>query len=164
MLAATADGVYRSVDEGRSWFRSGLNGTAVFRLVAHPSQSSLIAAVGQERGFWVSTDGGRLWADRTAGMPTARIKCASFDPADARTLLAGSIDMGILRSPDLGVKWELSSGGLTNFNITALLFDRDRPDRVYAGAENGSFYSDNRGKTWQAFSVRLGYISAMEMW
>ncbi|MDX9758787.1 MAG: hypothetical protein RBU27_06465 [Bacteroidota bacterium] len=164
MLAATADGVFRSVDDGRSWFRSGLNGTPVFQLVTHPTQPDLVAAVGQERGLWISTDGGRLWSDRSAGMPTARIKCAAFDPNDSRTVLAGSIDMGVLRSTDLGMRWELSSGGLTNFNVTTLLFDRGRPDRVYAGAENGSFYSDNRGKTWQAFSVRVGYISAMEMW
>ena len=76
--------------------------------------------------------------------------------------------MRCIRSPryahaDLGGKWELSSGGLTNFNITSLLFDPDMPDRIYAGAENGSFISNNRGKTWQAFTVRLGYISAMEM-
>lgn len=163
LLAATADGVFRSTDAGKSWFRSGLNGEQLFRFVAHPSQPEIIAAVGLEGGIWVSNDGGRLWADRSAGLPTRRIKCAAFDPVDGRTLIAGTQDMGVLRSTDLGLKWELSSGGLTNFNITALLFDPDLPDRVYAGAENGSFVSDNRGKTWQAFSVRLGYVSAMEV-
>ena len=163
MLAASADGIFRSTDDGASWFRSGLNGEEVFRIVVHPSDPNLLAAVGQEHGIWISRDGGRLWADRSEGLPTRRIKCAAFDPSDDRTLLLGSMDMGVLRSTDLGAKWELSSGGLTNFNITTLLFDADRPDRVYAGAENGSFISDNRGKTWQAFSVRLGYVSGMEM-
>jgi ligand-binding sensor domain-containing protein len=163
LLAATADGVFRSADEGKSWTRSGLNGEEVFRFVSHPTHSETIAAISQAAGLWVSTDGGRLWDSRGTALPSKRIKCAAFDPRDPRTLLAGTADMGVLRSPDLGQKWELSSGGLTNFNITSLLFDPDIPDRVYAGAENGAFVSDNRGKTWQAFTVRLGYVSGMEM-
>lgn len=163
MLAATADGVFRSTDRGASWFRSGINGEDVFRLAVHPKNPDLIAAVCLERGVWISTDGGRLWADRSAGLPTRRVKSAAFDPLEQRTLLLGTADTGVLRSSDLGQKWELSGGGLTNFNITTLLFDADLPDRVYAGAENGSFVSENRGKTWSAFSVRLGYVSGMEM-
>ncbi|MBE0645428.1 MAG: hypothetical protein IH600_15195 [Bacteroidetes bacterium] len=163
LIAATADGVFRSTDAGKSWFRSGLNGEAVFRLVVHPGNASIIAAINQEKGVWVSTDGGRLWDDRSATLPSKRVKCAAFDPRSDGAILVGTVDMGVMRSADLGRKWELSSGGLTNFNITSLLFDPDMPDRVYAGAENGSFISNNRGKTWQAFSVRLGYVSAMEM-
>ena len=163
MLAATADGVFRSTDRGASWFRSGMNGTEVFRIVAHPRHPELLAAIGLDRGAWVSTDGGRLWADRSEGLPTPQVKCAAFDPIEENTLLLGTANMGVIRSSDLGRKWELSGGGLTNFNITSLLFDTDLPDRVYAGAENGSFLSENRGKTWSAFSVRLGYISGMEM-
>ncbi|MGB5073782.1 MAG: hypothetical protein WBQ23_06580 [Bacteroidota bacterium] len=163
MLAATADGAFRSNDAGKSWTRSGLNGQAIFRLVAHPGNPDLLIAICEGLGVWVSSDGGRLWADRSATLPTRKVKCAAFDPGDNQTVLIGTVDMGVLRSMDLGAKWELSSGGLTNFNITALLFDPAQPDRVYAGAENGSFLSSNRGKTWQAFSIRLGYISGMEM-
>ncbi len=163
LLAATADGIFRSMNAGVSWLRSGLNGLAISRLVVHPAIPNLIAAVEEGKGLWISTDGGRLWSDRSAGLPSKRVKCAAFDPRDEHVLIVGTADMGVLRSSDLGAAWELSSGGLTNFNITALLFDPDLPDRVYAGAENGSFISNNRGKTWQAFSVRLGYVSAMEM-
>lgn len=163
MLAATADGVFRSTDNGASWFRSGLNGEEVFRFAGHPRKPALLAAVVPDGGVRISTDGGRLWADRSDALPSRRIKCAAFDPMDERALLLGTVDMGVLRSTDLGVTWELSSGGMTNFNITTLLFDADLPDRVYAGAENGSFVSENRGKTWSAFSIRLGYISGMEM-
>lgn len=163
MLAATADGVFRSTDNGTSWFRSGLNGEEVFRISSHPRMSNVLAAVVPDGGIHISTDGGRLWADRSEALPSRRIKCAAFDPMEERVLLLGTVDMGVLRSSDLGLTWELSSGGLTNFNITTLLFDTDKPERVYAGAENGSFVSNNRGKTWSAFSVRLGYISGMEM-
>ncbi len=163
LLAATADGVYRSTDGGRGWFRSGLNGEAVFRIISHPSSPDLLVAVCEGKGIWVSSDGGRLWSNRSTALPSRKVKCAAFDPTDTQTLLVGTVDMGVLRTNDLGNKWELSSGGLTNFNITTLLFDPAQPERLYAGAENGSFQSNNRGKTWQAFSIRLGYVSAMEL-
>ncbi|MFA6233384.1 MAG: YCF48-related protein [Bacteroidota bacterium] len=163
LLAATADGVFRTTDAGKNWFRSGLNGEAVSRFVAHPGHSDLLVAICEGKSILISTDGGRLWADRSTSLPTRKVKSAAFDPGDKQTLLVGTVDMGVLRTIDLGNKWDLSSGGLTNFNITALLFDPGMPDRVYAGAENGSFVSSNRGKTWQAFSIRLGYVSAMEM-
>jgi photosystem II stability/assembly factor-like uncharacterized protein len=163
LLAATADGIFRSTDDGKSWFRSGLNGEEIFRIMVHPKNPDLFAAVREGKSIYVSSDGGRIWTDKSANLPTRKVKCAAFDPGDQNTILVGTVDMGVIRSIDLGNKWEFSSGGLTNFNITVLLFDSGLPDRVYAGAENGSFLSNNRGKTWQAFSIRLGYVSAMEM-
>ena len=159
MIIATADGLYRSSDNGGSWMRSGLEGMAIAGIVAHPSDPSHLAAYSNTRGVWISTDGGRSWTDRSAGLQFPQVKCAVFDPRERTTLLIGTQRTGVIRTSDLGENWELSSGGLTNFNITALRFDPDQPDLCYAGAENGSFISSNRGKSWQPFSVRLGYVS-----
>lgn len=161
LLAATADGIFRTTDGGKSWRRSGLTGEAVFRLVAHSSDDKHIIALVENDGIRISEDGGRLWEDRSAALPSKRVKTAAFDPSDADYILVGTQNSGVLRSTNGGRHWELSSGGLTNFHVTALLFDPDIPGRVYAGVENGSFVSDNRGKTWQSFSIRLGYVSAI---
>ena len=159
MIIATADGLFRSSDSGSSWMRSGLEGIALAGVIAHPSAPSHLAAFSNTRGIWISTDGGRSWADRSAGLQFPQVKCAVFDPRERSTLLIGTQRTGVLRTSDLGETWELSSGGLTNFNITALRFDPNQPDRCYAGAENGSFISSNRGTSWQPFTVRLGYVS-----
>ncbi|MBR9978086.1 MAG: hypothetical protein KFH87_08365, partial [Bacteroidetes bacterium] len=161
LLAATADGIFRSTDEGKSWRRSGLRGEAVFRLVAHPSDDTHIIAIMENDGIRISEDGGRLWENRSETLPSKLVKTAAFDPSDVRYLLVGTQNSGVLRSTNGGQHWELSSGGMTNFHVTAIQFDPDMPDRVYAGVENGSFVSDNRGKTWRAFSIRLGYVSAI---
>jgi photosystem II stability/assembly factor-like uncharacterized protein len=163
MLIATNDGVFRSTDDGATWSRSGLESVPCSGLAVHPADPSHLAAFSQLRGIWLSTDGGRSWTDRSDGMQFPNVKCAAFDPRDRSTLLIGTQRSGVLRSTDLGSTWELSSGGLTNFNITTLLFDPDQPERVYAGAENGSYLSDTRGKTWQPFSIRLGYVSDLWM-
>jgi len=163
MLIATNDGVFRSTDRGRTWSRSGLASFSCSGLAVHPQDPSHIAAYSHRDGIRISTDGGRSWTDRSSGIQFPNLKCVAFDPRDRGTLLVGTQRSGVLRSTDLGKTWELSSGGLTNFNITTLLFDPDQPERVYAGAENGSFISDTRGKTWQPFSIRLGYVSDLWM-
>ncbi len=159
MMIATADGLFRSSDGGVNWMRSGLEGIALAGIVAHPTDPSHLAAYSNTRGIWISTDGGRSWADRSEGLQFPQVKCVVFDPRERTALLIGTQRTGVIRTSDLGATWELSSGGLTNFNITALRFDPDQPDRCYAGAENGSFISSNRGKSWQPFSIRLGYVS-----
>ncbi|MCB2204144.1 hypothetical protein KQI65_05295 [bacterium] len=163
MLIATNDGVYRSADKGASWRRSGLESQPLSGLQAHPKDPTHLLAWSEQDGIWVSTDGGRSWTNRNEGLRFPSVKCAVFDPRDRSTLLIGTRITGVMRSSDLGKTWEFASGGLTNLNINALLFDPRQPDRVYAGAENGSFISDSRGKTWQPFSIRLGYVSDLWM-
>ncbi|MBN1448940.1 MAG: hypothetical protein JXA28_13505 [Bacteroidetes bacterium] len=163
VLIATADGLFRSTDDGESWMRSGLQGTEVNGVVVHPADPSLLAAFSNRQGVWVSSDGGRSWTDRSAGLQFPQVQCAAFDPRERTTLLIGTQRVGVVRSSDLGTTWELSGGGLTNFSITALCFDPDHPDRCYAGAENGSFMSANRGKSWQPFSIRLGYVTDIQI-
>lgn len=159
VLITTANGVFRFVDGETQWRRSGLEGVELSGISVHPADPSHLAAFSSKGGIWISTDAGRSWLDRSAGLRFPQIKCAAFDPRDRSTILAGTQRVGVVRSTDLGRTWELSSGGMTNFNVTALMFDPDQPDRCYAGAENGSFISDNRGKSWQPFSIRLGYVS-----
>ncbi len=163
MLISTNDGVFRSTDGGTAWIRSGLENIPCSGLQVHAKDASHIAAWSEQRGIWISTDGGRSWIERNEGLQFPFVKCAVFDPRDRGTILIGTRQSGVLRSRDLGKTWELSSGGLTNLNVTALLFDPDQPEKVYAGAENGSFISDTRGKTWQPFSIRLGYVSDLWM-
>mgnify|MGYP001164771761 CR=1 FL=1 len=159
ILISTGDGVYRSTDEGESWSPSGLQDLALRGIAVHPRFPEHMAAYSTEKGIWVSTDGGRSWTERNKGLRAPLVKAVVFDPRDRNTLIIGTQIIGVLRSSDLGQTWEQSSGGMTNFNVTTLAFDTISPDRVYAGAENGSFVSHNRGKSWQPFSVRLGYVS-----
>lgn len=161
VMIATADGLYRSSDQGRNWLRSGLQGTAVTRLYAHPTNPAIMAACSEEAGVWISEDGGWNWQLRNEGLRTRAVKCVAFNPREPESMLLGTRDSGTYRSINLGRRWEITGGGLTNFNITTFAFDPDNPDRVYAGSENGSFVSNNKGSSWQAFSIRLGYVSSI---
>jgi photosystem II stability/assembly factor-like uncharacterized protein len=64
------NGVYRSLDAGKTWQQMGLSGTMhIARIVVHPTNPDVVwvAAVGNlwaasgERGVFKTTDGGRTW-------------------------------------------------------------------------------------------------------
>jgi photosystem II stability/assembly factor-like uncharacterized protein len=64
------NGIYRSLDAGKTWQQMGLSGTMhIARIVVHPTNPDVVwvAAVGNqwapsgERGVFKTTDGGRTW-------------------------------------------------------------------------------------------------------
>ena len=68
--AANGDGVYKSVDSGKTWKHMGLADTYhIGRIVIHPRNPDIVfvAALGhlfgpnEERGVYRSTDGGNTW-------------------------------------------------------------------------------------------------------
>jgi hypothetical protein len=68
--ASSGDGVYRSLDGGKTWSHLGLDGTGhVARIVLHPTDPDVawVAALGPsyrespERGVFKTEDGGRTW-------------------------------------------------------------------------------------------------------
>jgi photosystem II stability/assembly factor-like uncharacterized protein len=161
IFIATADGLFRSSDKGSTWIRSGLEGREIFRVIAHPSIPTTFAAISQTEGVWISEDGGWNWSQRNSGLRSTNVKALAFSPHEKDVILVGTRDVGVFKSTTLGNQWDIAGGGLNNFNITAIAFDPDLADRAYAGAENGSFISNTRGKSWQPFSIRLGYISTI---
>lgn len=67
---SVGNGVYRSLDGGRTWKHLGLEGSErISRILLHPSDSNVawVAAMGQawgeneERGVYKTTDGGETW-------------------------------------------------------------------------------------------------------
>ncbi len=79
-------------------------------------------------------------------------------------------DGGIFRSSDRGSKWVSKSaiatvGSARNFanaNVTALTFDPTDKKAVYAGTENGLFYSYDAGDSWHAASS-LGAVRVLSV-
>ena len=128
------NGVYRSLDAGRTWIHLGLEETHhIARIQVHPRDPDIayVAAVGQlwgpnpERGVYRTTDGGQSW-ERILFVDehTGAIDLV-MDPGDPRTLFAamyqrrrrawgfngGGPGSGIYRTTDGGASWtELTRG------------------------------------------------------
>ncbi len=128
------NGVYRSVDGGRTWTHLGLAETHhIARIQVHPQDPDVayVAATGHlwgpnpERGVYRTTDGGQTWAKILYVDENTGAIDLVMDPADPRTLFAamyqrrrrawgfngGGPGSGIYRTTDGGDTWtELTRG------------------------------------------------------
>ncbi|MFN8062225.1 MAG: hypothetical protein U0Q12_23945 [Vicinamibacterales bacterium] len=176
------DGVYKSVDAGKTWTHTGLADTQVVsKIRVHPTNPDIvyIAALGHpagpnpERGIFRSKDGGKTWEkvlyrdDKTGGIEIV------FDPKNPQVLFAslweafrvshmmssGGPGSGLFKSTDGGDHWtELSKNpGMPTGVLGKIGMDVSGADsnRVYAqieAREGGTFLSDDGGATWRKVS------------
>ena len=141
-FAATAVGLYRSQDEGRSWNGGQLLGLRDFRSVQ--AWGSTVLATTTNAAL-LSTDGGWTWS-------------ALQLPSDVTTIYGGALESnnvlwvatheGPLRSRDSGKTWESMASGQV-YDVTAIVYDAENR-RLLALARGGwLFASMDSGQSWQ---------------
>ena len=159
-----------SEDLGESWTHpnshSGMYLEArVWAFSSHPDAPDKLLA-GTDDGIY-------RWDERTARWlhictELKDVWAIAYDPADPRTIFAGTRPAALFRSTDAGDSWmELAAPGIAKFSdinmgptrVTQLLFDPFTPDRLWATVEIGGIYrSDDRGQNWRMLTN--GLISA----
>lgn len=171
------DGVYKSVDAGKTWANMGLRDTRhISRIAVHPGDPNivLVAAMGHlwgsnpERGVFRSIDGGRSWARTLYINDNTGIADLAIDPFDSRIVYAaayehrrlpwiytgGGPSSGLYKSEDGGVTWrklekDLPAGVLGRIGIGVA---PGKPGVLYALIEHrdgGIWRSEDRGETWR---------------
>ena len=171
------DGVYKSVDGGKSWRNIGLKDSRqIGALIVHPSDPNIVfvAALGHafgpndERGIFRTTDGGKNW-QKVLGKDkdTGGIDVV-FDPHNPNTLFAalwqmrrqpwffssGGPGSGLYRSTDGGNTWQqlqgngLPEGVLGRIGVTVSGGDSSRIFAIIEAKEGGIFRSDDGGNNW----------------
>ena len=176
--ASHGDGVYKSMDAGKTWTHVGLEDTQqIGQIRIDPKNPDLVyvAALGHmsgpnpERGVFRSKDGGKSWQKVLFKSDNAGAIDISMDDTNPRVLYAaiwqvvrkpwtfesGGPDGGIWKSTDGGDTWKelthnpgLPKGVLGRIGVTV---SPANPDRVWAlieAQEGGIFRSDDAGATW----------------
>ncbi len=178
------DGVYKSIDGGRSWTNMGLpNSEHIGRITIDPRNSDVVYVASQgpvfsgggDRGLYKTTDGGQTWNKILDGGEWAGVSDLVMDPRNPDVLIAstwqrarrqfayiaGGPESGIHRSTDGGATWTKSQRGLPTGDLgrIGLAISPVDPDVVYAiveAARNGGFYrSQNNGVTWERMSDQV---------
>ncbi len=107
------DGIYKSIDGGRTWQHMGLEKTGrIGRIVIDPQNPDIVyaAALGtcygpqQERGIYRTTDGGKTWKRVLFVDENTGASDLSMDPGDPQHLIAGIWQVDIKT-------WGRKSGG-----------------------------------------------------
>jgi photosystem II stability/assembly factor-like uncharacterized protein len=173
------DGVYKTVDGGKTWRHLGLAETqAISRIRIHPTNPDIVfvAALGhpygdnQERGVFRSTDGGNTWqkvlfvsekagaADLIIDRTNPKIIYASTWQVyrKAWKMWGGGPDSKLFKSVDGGDNWiELTKnpgmpeGPIGKIGVTVSPADPNRVWAIVEANEGGVFRSDDGGWTWQ---------------
>lgn len=157
-------GVYRSVDGGGNWVEvpTPQPGYALNRVATlATSPTTVLAGVGVD--VVRSTDGGASWtlASESPKSVGGGIESAFVgDPSSPTTVYVGGF--GVYRSFDTADTFELSSEGLANTSVEALVAVPGASGSYLAGTWEGVFRTDDDAATWQHASQGM-YGQALDI-
>jgi photosystem II stability/assembly factor-like uncharacterized protein len=172
------DGLYKSIDGGKTWTNVGLTEThAIASIVIDPRNPDvvIVGALGDvfadspERGVYRTTDGGRSWTKTLFVGPQSGVSELVAAPNDPDVLYAGIWQFqrkpwtftsggdadGIWKSTDDGRTWARLTGHGLPTGMTGrigLAVAQSNPSRVYALIESKDgilWRSDDAGANWQ---------------
>ncbi len=176
---AYGDGVYKSVDGGRTWKNVGLkNSEHIGQIRFHPEDSSIVYVAAQgplwnsggDRGLYRTTDGGATWEaileiDEYTGVnelvihpqhPERMLASSYQRHRRVWTLINGGPGSGIHKSTDGGETWREITAGLPagDKGRIGLAMAPSQPDTVYAIVEaaaedQGVYRSTDFGENWE---------------
>ncbi len=176
--ASVGNGLYRTLDGGKTWKHLGLEGTErIHRIVLDPRNPDVawVAALGRawgenpERGVFKTTDGGKSWRKVLYVDEKTGAADVALDPAHPNHLLAttwqyrrwpwsfqsGGPGSGLWSSFDGGETWERATedDGLPAGELgrIGLAYSRSNPEIVYAMVEakkSALLRSEDGGRSW----------------
>jgi photosystem II stability/assembly factor-like uncharacterized protein len=173
------DGIYRSVDGGKSWENLGLKKSEhIGRVVVDPRDSKVVYVAaegplwgpGGDRGLYKSVDGGMTWKAVLTISENTGVVDVALDPSNpdivyaaayqrrrhVYTLIDGGPESAIYKSTDAGATWNKLKSGLPSVDMgrIGLAVSPADPNVVYATIEaadgkGGIFRSNDKGATWE---------------
>lgn len=179
---AYGDGVYKSVDGGKSFKNMGLKTSEhIGNIIVHPEDENTIFvaaygpvwSAGGERGFYKSTDGGETWKRTLFVSEHTGISEIAIDPSNPDilyaaahqrrrrewTYLGGGPESGLYKSTDGGETWKEINSGLPKGKMgrIGIAVSPADPNYVYAIVEardgkQGFYRSTVKGESWSKMS------------
>lgn len=191
VMTSMGDGVYKSMDAGKTWTHLGLEKTRhISDVIIHPTNPDIIYVSAQgaqyapskERGVYKTLDGGKTWKQMLFVDNNTGASSLSMDMNNPRILYAsmwqhrrypwymesGGKNSGLYKSTDGGDTWTQMKTGLPKeFGKSGISVSRANPERVYAvieakGKKGGVYRSDDAGKKWR--QVNSNRVNIARSW
>lgn len=179
------DGIYKSLDGGNSWKNMGLKQSEhISKIIVHPENSEVVFVAvqgplwtsGGERGFYMTSDGGKSWTKTLGDDQWTGVTDIEMDPNNPDVLYAATWDRhrtvaaymgggpgtGLHKSTDGGQTWTQLKSGLPKGNLgkIGLAVSPIKPNVVYAAIEQdrrsgGVYRSEDYGLNWKKMSATV---------
>ncbi|MGB0403618.1 MAG: VPS10 domain-containing protein [Salibacteraceae bacterium] len=176
---AYGDGLYKSMDGGKSWKKVGLeNSEHIGMIKVDPRNSNRVFvasygplwSAGGERGIYLTEDGGETWNNVLEVSEHTGFNEIHFDPRNPDviyatahqrrrhvfTYISGGPESAIYKSTDGGKTFNKLGNGLPKGDVgrIALAIEPQNPDVLYAMVEStaktqGIYRSVDRGASWK---------------
>jgi photosystem II stability/assembly factor-like uncharacterized protein len=176
------DGVYKSLDGGKSFKNMGLKESRqIGGIVVDPRNSDVVFVAaegsawgpGGDRGLYKSTDGGETWKKVLEISENTGVNNVKIDPSNpdimyatseqrrrtSFTKIGGGPESAVYKSTDDGENWRKVSKGLPGVDLGGMGIDVSPvdPNVVYliveaADNKGGFFRSTDKGESWEKMS------------
>ncbi|MDW3651053.1 MAG: hypothetical protein R8P61_28510 [Bacteroidia bacterium] len=183
---SSGNGMYKSIDGGKTWKHLGLNDSRnIHRVIVHPDNPDVVYAGVQgpawapttERGVYKSVDGGESWKQILSVNDTTGVAEMVMDPQNPNKLIvamwqfqrwpyffkSGGKGSGIHVTMDGGETWapRVAANGLPKgeWGRIGLAISASSPNVVYALVESEKtalYRSDNGGLSFRMTSDKVG--------
>ena len=172
------DGVYKSIDAGRTWTNVGLKSSEhIAKILVDPRNSDVVYVASQgplwnpggDRGVFKTTDGGKTWTNALVVTENNGATDLAFDPRNPDVMyaatwqrrrhvgmaLAGGPESGIFKSTDAGKTWTRLRNGLPTVNIgrIGIAVSPQNGDVVYAWLDHAATARQNAPGTGNVAAV-----------
>lgn len=176
------NGVYKSVDGGKSWKNVGLpRSEHIGKIVVDPRNSNIVYVAAQgplwnaggDRGLYKTTDGGKTWKPSLTISENTGVSDVVLNPTNPDILYAsayqrrrhvgtfinGGPESALYQSTDAGASWTKLTSGLPKEDMgrIGLAVSPKNPKLVYAVVEasrkaGGFFRTKDGGANWEKMS------------
>jgi photosystem II stability/assembly factor-like uncharacterized protein len=168
VYVSTVNGIFKSVNAGSSWQRTGPSGTSMLAISSDYARDGTVFA-GTDSGVFVTRDAGATWTELVAAplSTTTDVEAIGVSPTYAadRTVLVSVLGKGLYRSTDGGATFATVGTSLIQNNH--LIADYENPvsapiqfsptyarDRtIFAVAQHAIVKSTDGGGSWQVLNL-----------
>lgn len=155
--ASWGDGIYKSIDAGKSWKNMGLSSSEhISKILVHPQDPNIVYvaaqgplwAAGGQRGVFKTTNGGETWSNVLSISENTGVSDLVFDPQNPEViyaasyqrrrhvgiLVAGGPESRIYKTTNGGTDWKMLRSGLPGGDLgrIALAVSPQKNNVVYA--------------------------------
>ncbi len=155
IYAGTTEGLWKTVDLGKSWKRVSDPEVVVNDVLVDPRDSNHVLLATDRSGVMASTDGASTWTTSNHGYAHRYVSAILADNKDASTLYVGVVNDreygGVFYSHDAGQHWLQKAAGLGGKDVFTL---KQAPNgMLVAGTNHGVYSLEHNASEWHSMNV-----------